>query len=309
MRCELEIGSPMQPSVSAVWFGVSRTVVSMCGAGIVVCLVAIWAARADFVRARGLDKVLVLGNLCFAVPLAVFGALHLADAGMVVGAVPAYMPWKLFWAYLVGIALVAAALSIASGIQIQWSGMLFGVMLFLFAAMTDVPGAIANPGDRFGWTFVVREMAFSSGGLLLAAGAMDGVRGKRLVAVGRVVIGVAAVFYGVEYFLHPLACPGVPLEKLMPEWIPGRLAIGYATGAILVGCGALILAARRTRMVATMLGGWIVLLVVVVYGPILVAALGSPSVGVEIEGINYFADTLLFGGAILGLAGAVRRAD
>jgi hypothetical protein len=187
--------------------------------------------------------------------------------------------------------------------------MLFGVMLFLFAAMTDVPGAIANPGDRFGWTFVVREMAFSSGGLLLAAGAMDGVRGKRLVAVGRVVIGVAAVFYGVEYFLHPLACPGVPLEKLMPEWIPGRLAIGYATGAILVGCGALILAARRTRMVATMLGGWIVLLVVVVYGPILVAALGSPSVGVEIEGINYFADTLLFGGAILGLAGAVRRAD
>jgi len=89
----------------------------------------------------------------------------------------------------------------------------------------------------------------------------------------------------------------------MPDWIPGRLAIGYVTGAILLACGALILAARKTRLAATILGGWIVLLVVVVYGPILVAQLGDPSLAAEIEGINYFADTLLFGGAILALAG------
>jgi hypothetical protein len=35
---------------------------------------------------------------------------------------------------------------------------------------------------------------------------------------------------------------------------------------------------------------------------VLIGALGSPSAGVKIEGINYFADTLLFGGAILSLA-------
>ena len=300
----------MQPGSAVMWFGISRTVLSMCGAGMVVGLVALWAARADFMRARGLDKVVTLANLCFAVPLAVFGALHLADIGMVVGAVPAYMPWKLFWAYLVGFALVAAALSIATRIQVLWSGLLFGAMLFLFAAMTDAPGALANPGDRFGWTLFVRELAFASGGFLLAAGAMGGRQlGQRLVVVGRVMIGVAAVFYGVEHFLHPLACPGVPLEKLMPVWIPGRVEIGYATGLILVGCGALILSGRKTRLAATILGGWIGLLVLVVYGPILVVQLGDPSLGTEIEGINYFADTLLFGGAILALAGASGRAD
>ncbi|MFY9905240.1 MAG: hypothetical protein WAK62_08855, partial [Terriglobales bacterium] len=49
---------------------------------------------------------------------------------------------------------------------------------------------------------------------------------------------------------------------------------------------------------------WILLLVLFIYGPILVASLIDPSTGVKIEGINYFADTLLFGGAILALASA-----
>ena len=115
--------------------------------------------------------------------------------------------------------------------------------------------------------------------------------------------------FGVEHFLHPLGRPGVPLEKLMPEWIPGRLAIGYLTGAILVAAGACILVAKKTRLAAACLGTWILLLVVFVYGPILIAALLDPSIGAKVEGINYFADTLFFGGAILALASASPRAD
>jgi hypothetical protein len=37
--------------------------------------------------------------------------------------------------------------------------------------------------------------------------------------------------------------------------------------------------------------------------------LGDPSTGVKVEGINYFADTLLFGGAILALANATPRSE
>jgi hypothetical protein len=42
----------------------------------------------------------------------------------------------------------------------------------------------------------------------------------------------------------------------------------------------------------------------VIYGPVLIRALADPSTGVQVEGPNYFADTLLFGGASLSLAGA-----
>ncbi|MGB6743532.1 MAG: hypothetical protein WBE38_07725 [Terracidiphilus sp.] len=299
----------MHITALATFFQISRTVLSMCGAGILLFLVALWAAKTDIARARGLDKIVALSNLCFAVPLAVFGALHLSDVAFVLPLVPSYMPWPLFWAYFVGFALLSASLSIATKIQVRWSGLLFGIMLFLFVAMMDIPGALSSPRDRFGWTLVLREMSFAGGGWLFAGNAMRGPGKARLIAVGRVLIGITALFYGVEHFLHPEGCPGVPLEKLTPAWIPGRLLIGYLTGAILVVAGAYILLARKTRLAATLLGAWIVLLVLFVYGPILIVSLLDPSTAVKVEGINYFADTLLFAGAILAIASATPGTD
>jgi uncharacterized membrane protein YphA (DoxX/SURF4 family) len=285
----------------------------MCSAGILVFLIALWAAKSDIVRAHGLDKIVALSNLCFATPLAVFAALHLSDVGFVLPLVPKYMPWRLFWAYFVGCALLAASLSIAAKIQVRWSGLLFGIMMFSFVAMLIIPAAIANPGNRFGWTFVCRESSFGGGGWILAGNAMRekarGQVGSRLITVGRVLIAIAVIFYGVEHLLHPANVPGVPLEKLMPAWIPGHLVISYVTGAILLVAGICILLARKTRMAATYLGTWIVLLVIFVYGPILIASLADPSTGVKVEGINYFADTLLFAGAILALASASPRTE
>jgi hypothetical protein len=303
----------MHPTILAMFLEFSRTAVSMCSAGIVLFLIALWAAKADLARASGLDKIVVLSNLCFAIPLAVFGAEHLSGAQFIMQAVPSYMPWRLFWAYFVGFALLAASLSVATRIQVRWSGLLFGIMMFVFVAMLHFPGALANPRDRFSWTIVIREMSFAGGGWLLAANAMrEQGRGQgksKLITVGRVLIAIAAIFFGVETFLHPLGCPGVPLEKLMPAWIPGRLLIGYLTGAILLVAGVSILLARKTRMVATYLGTWLVLLVLLIYGPILIASLSDPSTAVKVEGINYFADTLLFAGAVLALASAVPRTD
>ncbi len=303
----------MNMTMLAAFLEVSRIPVSMCSAGVVLLLVALWAAKTDVARARGLDKIVALSNLCFAVPLAVFGALHIAGVDLLLPMVPTYMPWRLFWAYFVGVALLAASLSIATKIQVRWSGLLFGIMMFLFVVTLDVPGALANPRDRFGWTLLIREMTFAGGGWILAGSAMRGQdRGqfqRTLITVGRVLVAIAAIFYGVEHFLHPLGRPGVPLAKVMPVWIPARLLIGYLTGAILLVAGACILLAKKTRMAATYLGIWIVLLVLFIYGPILIAALADPSTGVQIEGINYFADTLLFGGAILALASATPRTD
>ena len=303
----------MNMTMLAAFLEVSRIPVSMCSAGVVLLWVALWAAKTDVARARGLDKIVALSNLCFAVPLAVFGALHIAGVDLLLPMVPTYMPWRLFWAYFVGVALLAASLSIATKIQVRWSGLLFGIMMFLFVVTLDVPGALANPRDRFGWTLLIREMTFAGGGWILAGSAMRGQdRGqfqRTLITVGRVLVAIAAIFYGVEHFLHPLGRPGVPLAKVMPVWIPARLLIGYLTGAILLVAGACILLAKKTRMAATYLGIWIVLLVLFIYGPILIAALADPSTGVQIEGINYFADTLLFGGAILALASATPRTD
>jgi uncharacterized membrane protein len=298
----------MQPTILAAFLEISRTAFAMSAIGLALLVIGLLAAKNDIAEARGLDKVVALSNLCFAVPLAVFGALHLFGPQFVQGLVPKYMPGRMFWVYFVGCALIAAALSIATRIAVRWSGLLVGIMMFLFVAMLYLPFALTHLHARITWTIVFRETSFGAAGLVFAGIAMGGSgdgRGKGLIAVGRVLIAITAILFGVQHFLHPLALPVVPLQREMPAWIPARAFIDYLTGAFLIVAGVCFLLARKTRMAATYLGAWIVLLVVVMYGPILIGALAEPGIEAQIEGINYFADTLLFGGVILSLARAM----
>jgi uncharacterized membrane protein len=283
----------------------ARMVISTCTTGIALLVIGGWRARTPVAEARGLDKLVALSHTFFAMPLAVFGAEHLSGDKGIMELVPAYMPWRPFWFYLVGVALVAASLSIATRVLVRWSGLLFGIMMFLFVAMLHFPGALAEPHERIGWVIVFRESSFGGGGWVLAGSAMPGWRPPAknlLITVGRVLIALTAIFFGVQHFLHPANVPGVSLAKVMPEWIPAREIVGYLTGAILLVCGAGILAGKKTRTMATYLGTWIVLLVVFIYGPMLIDSMRDPSTAAKVQGINYFADTLLFAGAILGLA-------
>jgi uncharacterized membrane protein len=302
--------APLSPAV--LFLEISRTVVSTYIAGIALLVLGVLAAKNEIAEARGLDKVVALSNLLFALPLAVFSAEHFSAAQGISRMVPKFMPWPLFWTYFVGVGLLAASLSIATKIQVRWSGLLFGIMMFLFVAMMDLPGTLAEPHNRFNWTLMLREMSFGAGGWILAGGSMarpDGHFGSKLITVGRIVVGIAAIFYGVEHFLHPANVPGVPLEKLMPDWIPGRMVIGYFTGAMLLVCGASILLGKKTRMAAIYLGTWIALLVFTVYLAILIASFPDPSTDVKVEAVNYFTDTMLFAGVILALARATPRSD
>jgi uncharacterized membrane protein len=298
---------PVNPAFGLLWLEVSRSANAMCAAGLVLIVIGILRAKNDVARSRGLDRIVALANLCFAAPLAVFGAEHLSAARGISQAVPKFMPWPMFWTYFVGLALLAASLSIATKIQVPSSGLLFGSMMFLFVAMMDLPATLANVHNRISWTLMLRQMSFGSGGWCLAAASMDKehLRARRtLITIGRMVIGVAAVFYGVEHFYYPLNVPGVPLEKFMPAWIPAARFMVSLTGAILLLAGLAILFAKKVRVAATYLGTWIFLIVLFIYGPILIASLADPSTAVKVEGLNYFFDTLLYAGTILALAQA-----
>jgi uncharacterized membrane protein len=307
----------MHPTVPAslltfIFLDLSHMAIATCGAGIVLFVIALLAVRNDFSQARGMEKVIALANLCFAMPLAVFGAEHFMAAQGMSQMVPSYIPWHLFVVYFVGVALVATSLSIAAKIQVRWSGLLFGIMMFLFDSMLTLPATVSDRHNRIVWVLLCREPSFGSGAWALAATAIPGWgprTKKTLITIGRVIIGITAMFYGVEHFLHPANVPGVPLEKLLPVWIPAHMLISGVTGIILLVSGACILLAKKARMAAASLGLWLVLLVVFIYGPILIASLMNPSADVQLEGINYIFDTMLYAGAILALARAMPRAD
>jgi uncharacterized membrane protein len=299
----------MDPTALVTFFDGSSTAIAMCVAGLALFAIGIVPAKHAVAEARGLDKIVALSHLCYAIPLAVFGALHFFGPQFVRDMVPRYMPGRMFWVYVVGGALIAASLSIATNVAVRWSGVLVGIMMFLFVAMLYAPFAFLHPDARITWTIVFRESSFGGAGWLLAATAMGGSsQGKRLlIVVGRTAIMLAAVFFGIQHFLHATALPGVPLQKQMPAWVPARVLIDHITGAGLLAVGGSILLGRNTRTVAACVGGWILLLVLVIYGPVLIEALSEPGTPVKVEGINYFADTLLFVGVLLALARATPR--
>jgi len=62
---------------------------------------------------HGIDKIVPFGRLFFAIPLAVFGSEHFTATAGIARLVPHWIPAHTFWVYLVGLAFLCVALSIA----------------------------------------------------------------------------------------------------------------------------------------------------------------------------------------------------
>jgi uncharacterized membrane protein len=297
-----------------IWAGVGERVVVApisiwsCTAGVVVLCLGVAMAWRRVGAATGVEKLVALGWAFVAAPLAVFGAEHLTAADAIQNGVPEYMPWHLFWAYFVGVALIAAALSISTQRLMRWSGLLCGCMIALFVAMVHAPSVMATHGDRIRWIVLFRDLGFASGLWALAAGAATEWKGSRVVVEAvRIYMGALMIFFGVEHVLFPLHAPGVPLEKITPRWVPAQAMWGYLVGALLVVGGAAMVANLRVfsaRTAAIWLGLVMQVIVIALYLPILLMASGT---GAIVEGVNYVGDTMLMGGCLLVVAGAMKR--
>jgi len=279
-------------------------------AGLVFLAAGLVVLRKELLAARGLNQLIALGPVFVAAPMAVFGAEHFVDARDIMQLVPAWMPAHLFWTYFVGCAWIAAATSLVSMKFVRLSATLLGAAFFLFVLMMDLPGAIADPGNRIGWSLALRQLAYAGGAWALAGslnlGAQTDNRNRVIadwiVLFGRLSVAIAVVFYGVEQLLYPQFAPGVPDTKLTPAWVPLHAWWGYPVGAILLVAGTALLLNKRPRTAAACIGALMTLLAVLFYSPIW-ALTRDPSQ--MTEAINFVFDTLLFGGMALLVARAM----
>ncbi len=258
-------------------------------------------------RERGFDKIMPFGRLFFAIPLAVFGSEHFTLTANIAGLVPDWIPAHTFWVYLVGLGFLCAALGIVVLVQARLAAALVGMTMLIFVFLMDMPAVVASPGDRFFWALALRQLAFGGGALAFAMSPRStrtrhpsSVRPiTTWAAVPRFFVAVASLFYGVEHLLHPEYVPGVPLNKLTPEWVPAHIFVSYTVGVVLIVAGVCLLLNQKPRLAATSLGLTILLTVLWVYLPMLLRA---PT---DTIALNFFFDTMFFGGAILLLASAM----
>jgi uncharacterized membrane protein YphA (DoxX/SURF4 family) len=258
--------------------------------------------RGEWQKARGLEKLILLGPALYAAPIAAFGTEHFSVAEGVASLIPAWIPWHAFWTYLLGVCFIAAALSQVTRIQVRLAATLLGATFFLFVVLMDAPAWVKDPGNRFSAALMLRQLAFSGGALALAASltAQWRARGTHALAtIARYFVAIPVLFYSLEQFRHGNYVPCIPLDRLTPEWVPGHAIWTYLAGAVYAVAGALLLIGRKTRAAATWIGLTVLLIELVVYVPMAVADRA------KLTGINFMADTLMFCGAVLLLAGAM----
>ena len=294
-------------ALSAAPFGIPATVFWIYVCASLLFIIGFIKILKELPQERGVDKIMPFGRLFFAIPMAVFGSEHFTTTADIATLVPRWIPAHTFWVYLVGLGFLCAALSIAALVQARLAAALLGMTFLIFVLVMDLPSTTAHPHNRFFWALMFRELAFSGGAFAFAISSWPTRPRKSSseqpvaawAALPRFFVGVPSLFYGVEHLLHPAYVPGVPLQKLTPEWIPGRIFLSYFVGVILIGAGVCLLVNKKTRMAATSLGLTILLTVLWIYLPMLLRA---PT---DLVALNYFFDTLLFCGAILLLAHAM----
>lgn len=271
-------------------------------AGIGILAVGIFSYSKEVLRALGMDKLVSLSPIFFAVPMAVFASQHFTETKGVSTLVPRWLPGHIFWTYFIGTAIIAAALGIASKKQARLAAILLAVLLMSFELFLHLSTIIAQPRNVIAWAISLRDLSFCAGALAFAGTwtePQQTASANILVTLARIFLSVSAIFYGVEHFLHPAFMPAVDFDRTMPPWIPAAHFWSYLAGIVFIIAGISFMVNRKTRLAATGLGIFVLVLVLFVYLPILVAKPSDIN-----EGLNFLVSTLAFGGAVLLLARA-----
>jgi uncharacterized membrane protein len=137
----------------------SFEILALCGGALVL------AAGKSNPLAKALTNV---GCWFFAALMVVVGVQHFMYAHFVAALVPAWIPARLFWAYFVGVAFFATALSQVTRVLAHCSAKLAGVMFLIFVAILHAPrvaGAIHNGNE---WTSLLIALAMAGTSFILA---------------------------------------------------------------------------------------------------------------------------------------------
>ena len=98
-----------------------------------------------------------IGRLLYAIPFAIFGLFHFMNAEAMAPMVP--VPGGIFWVYLVGVALIAAAASIAMRKKSGLASMLLGALLLVFVLTIHLPAVLG--GDQMSMGQLLKDLALA----------------------------------------------------------------------------------------------------------------------------------------------------
>jgi uncharacterized membrane protein len=224
-----------------------------------------------------MDKILKQGRLLFAIAIIAFGIENVICAHFQQAMLPVipWVPGNQFLAYLTGIAILAAGLSIAANFSARLAAILLGILFLLCVLLLQISRVAASPFDVGVRTCAFETLAMCGAALTLAgtlpaegrySRGWESAVGK-LIDSGRFLFAISAVVFGIDHFL----VLGL-IVSLVPRWIPGGgLFWAYLTGIAFIAAGLSIATKWLAPWAGILLGTMFLLWFLLLHAPRIVS--------------------------------------
>lgn len=113
-----------------------------------------------------MNAFLSLGRWLFAIPFAVFGLIHFMDTTQMADRIPSYLPVPVFWVYLAGGGLIAAATAMLLGKYDKLAAIILAIELLLFVTLLHLPRVIGS--DQSVLAEMMKDLSLSGAAMLYA---------------------------------------------------------------------------------------------------------------------------------------------
>jgi uncharacterized membrane protein len=149
------------PQVEGVWLGIGELVVLLTGGWILFAKLANLPEGSPLRFATG-EKSIRVARILFAVSLIPIGLSHIVYVKPTTDMVPAWLPYRVGWAYLSGAGHIAAGLGVLFSIFPKAAATAEAGMLTVFTLLVWVPAILAAPKTRLPWTAFFISWAIAS---------------------------------------------------------------------------------------------------------------------------------------------------
>jgi len=112
-----------------------------------------------------------IGTILYALVIGFFGVNHFLHGTGLQNTVPRFIPGGVFWVYLTGVALIAAAISFLIGKYVRIAGLLLALFLLLIVFTVHIPAMTNLSGEEhvsIVITNLVKDTGLAGAALIIA---------------------------------------------------------------------------------------------------------------------------------------------
>jgi len=112
-----------------------------------------------------------MGIVLYALVIGFFGVNHFLNGTGFQNTIPSFIPYHIFWIYLTGAALIAAAISFLSGKYTRPAGFFLAAFLIIIVLTIHLPAVIRSEGSpviSIALTNLVKDTGLAGAALMIA---------------------------------------------------------------------------------------------------------------------------------------------